>query len=250
MTVDNDDNSEVTKMLLPSELQKNEYVMEDDTLVIHVEIITPNPVGIPEDSFSKLSISSRPKMVEFPQTLDTPDFSDIKFLVEERIINAHQVILAERSHYFRTLIKNDWMLEIKNSKPIKVHDVDYNTFYCVLHYLYTGSLAEIKGDSDFAKISQLQKIFIDANMRKTLEVDALHDLVDIVISELIGLINMNTWDHLLEFGWERDIVMLRKAVYIYAKKYWYQVRESESLKNILRDANVDVTEELFTSVNK
>ncbi|CAG8636496.1 9987_t:CDS:2 [Funneliformis mosseae] len=247
----NVNNSEETKMLLPLELQKSGNLVEDDTLVIHVVIITTNPVGILdslEDSFSKLSLSSQPNMVTFPQTLDQPDFSDIKFLIEGKIINAHQVILAERSHYFKTLIKNDWMLEIKNSIPVKIHDVDYNTFYNILHYLYTGSLAEIEG-SDFVKISQLQKIFIDADMRKTIEVDALYDLVDILISELICLINMNTWDHLLAFGWERDIVKLRKAVYRFAKKNWDQIRESEPLKNILRDANVDVTEELFISIN-
>jgi len=54
-------------------------------------------------------------MIAFPQALNAPNFSDIKFLVEGKIISAHQVILAKRTHYFKTSIKNDWMLKIKES---------------------------------------------------------------------------------------------------------------------------------------
>ncbi|CAG8734866.1 25178_t:CDS:2 [Cetraspora pellucida] len=247
----NANNTEEPEILLPEMIQRTGSVLEDDTLVVHVVIITPNPTGMPdelEESMARLTLNSRTAWTAFSQTLNTPNFSDIKFLVEGRTILAHQVILAERSHYFKTLIKNDWTQEIKESKPVHIQDVDYNTFYYVLHYLYSGTLLEITGDTVSAKITQLKKIFIDAEMRKTLEIDAIHELVEVVISELINLIKMNTWDNLLLFAWERDLVRLRKAVYRFAKQNWIELRESESFKNILRDANVDVVEDLITSV--
>nr|CAG8612837.1 9126_t:CDS:2 [Entrophospora candida]CAG8634737.1 15771_t:CDS:2 [Entrophospora candida] len=243
-------NSDDSKILLPPELQKSGHVLDDDTLVVHVVIVTQTPVGIKDDlePFSNLTLNSQPSSTTFAEIFNSQNFSDIKLMVDGQIVYAHQVILAQRSHYFKTLIKNDWMLEIKESKPIHIQEVKYEIFYNILYFIYSGKLLEVKDETDHAKITKLQKIYIDAEMRKTLEVDALHELIEIVISEMISLINMKTWDSLLIFSWEKDLLRLRKSIYRFAKRNWNEIRESELFKNILCEANVDIIEELIVSV--
>ncbi|CAG8479466.1 13689_t:CDS:1 [Ambispora leptoticha] len=244
--ITNDAASEEIATLFPH----NQQNFEDDTLIVHVVIITPNPGSsdVNEAQLEELEALRRSKTIlPFSHALNNPTFSDIKFLVDSRIIYGHQVILAERSHYFKTLIKNDWNLEIKEDKTVQIQEVDYDVFYTILSYLYTGTLLEIIGETDLLKIEKLQKLFNDAEMRKTLHVDAIHELTDVIVAELSALINYDTWDNLLLFGWERDISQLRKAVYRFAKQNWKVIRETEACKGILRDANVDLVEEFITS---
>jgi hypothetical protein len=252
VTVNGVANSDDSKILLPQELQKSLCDDDDDTLVVHVAIVTHNPVGIKdvlETPFSNLTLNSQSSpAAAFAGIFNSQNFSDIKFMVDGQIIYAHQVILAQRSHYFKILIKNDWMLEIKESKPIHIKEVEYEIFYTVLYYIYSSKLLEVKGETDHARISKFQKIYVDAEMRKTLEVDALHELIEIVISEMISLINMKTWDNLLKFSWEKDLLRLRKSIYNFAKSNWNEIRESVLFKNILCRTNVDIIEELIVSV--
>ncbi|CAG8486952.1 8905_t:CDS:1 [Paraglomus occultum] len=239
-------NVEDAEALLPPKLQ---YSVEDDTLIVHVVIITPNPgddIDDLENQFAAIKIRSG--VVPYAQTLNNSTFSDIKFSVEGRTIHAHQVILAERSHYFKTLIKNDWKQEIKEGKPVTIEDVDYDTFHSILYYLYAGRLVDITGETQIEKVIKLQKLFKDADLRKTLEIDAMHELIEMIFAQLASLIDMDTWDMLLRFSWDRDIIQLRRAVYRFARRNWNIVRESEAFKDILRDANVDLIEEFISQI--
>ncbi|KAG9285728.1 hypothetical protein G9A89_001616 [Geosiphon pyriformis] len=235
--------SQEIKVLFPH----HHHHFDDDTLIVHVVIITPKPGCDDGDEVEEQSavLNKSAKFLPFGQALNNPTFSDIKFLVEEKVIYAHQLILTERSHYFKTLIKNDWKLQ---ENPVPVHDVDYDTFYSILYYLYSGTLMEITGDGELVKVAKLKKLFNDAEMRKTLKIDAIHELIDFIIARMAALINDETWDNLLLFAWESDVFQLRQAVYRFTRKKWRFIRETEAYKDILRDANVDLIEEFITTV--
>ncbi|KAM9964884.1 hypothetical protein ACTFIW_004676 [Dictyostelium discoideum] len=65
-------------------------------------------------------------------------FSDIKFLVENRIVNAHKCILVSRNEGFRALITNG-MIE-STLDIIKINNCSYNCFLAIIQFLYTGNL--------------------------------------------------------------------------------------------------------------
>ncbi|KAN0037006.1 hypothetical protein ACTFIV_002334 [Dictyostelium citrinum] len=65
-------------------------------------------------------------------------FSDIKFLVENRIINAHKCILISRNERLRALITNG-MIE-STLDVIEINDCSYNCFLAIIQFLYTGNL--------------------------------------------------------------------------------------------------------------
>ena len=59
--------------------------------------------------------------------------TDVKFLIDNKIINAHRNILCSRCLYFRALLLNDF--NEKNQKnPIELTDIDYETFIELLFF--------------------------------------------------------------------------------------------------------------------
>ncbi|KAN0035388.1 hypothetical protein ACTA71_004654 [Dictyostelium dimigraforme] len=76
----------------------------------------------------------------FNQLFENRDssFSDIKFMVENRIINAHKCILISRNERLRALITNG-MIE-STLDIIKITDCSYNCFLAIIQFLYTGNL--------------------------------------------------------------------------------------------------------------
>ncbi|KAK5577627.1 hypothetical protein RB653_002570 [Dictyostelium firmibasis] len=76
----------------------------------------------------------------FNQLFENRDtsFPDIKFMVENRIINAHKCVLISRNEKLRALITNG-MLE-STLDVINISDCSYNCFFAIIQYLYTGNL--------------------------------------------------------------------------------------------------------------
>ena len=70
--------------------------------------------------------------------LNTPEFSDVVFLVENSKIFAHKNILSVRSEYFRSIFRST-MIE-STSGEIKISEFSYKSVYELLRYLYTGEL--------------------------------------------------------------------------------------------------------------
>ncbi len=64
--------------------------------------------------------------------------TDVQFLIDDRIINAHRNILCCRSSYFRALLLDDFN-EKNQRKPIELTDIDYETFIELLFFIYTGT---------------------------------------------------------------------------------------------------------------
>ncbi len=67
------------------------------------------------------------------------EYSDVTLLVDGQRFNAHKVILAARSEYFRALLYGG-MLESAMSE-IELKDTPLGAFKFLLRYIYTGQMS-------------------------------------------------------------------------------------------------------------
>ncbi|EFA86792.1 hypothetical protein PPL_00597 [Heterostelium album PN500] len=88
---------------------------------------------------SSSSLSSTKQLsLNFETLVDNPIFSDIKFLVEDKIINAHKCILYSRNQHFKAMITSG--MKESTEDIITISDVSYEAFKAIIHYIYTGQL--------------------------------------------------------------------------------------------------------------
>ncbi|CAF2326046.1 unnamed protein product [Rotaria sp. Silwood2] len=73
----------------------------------------------------------------YEQTLNNIN-TDVEFIFNDKIVNAHRNILCCRSTYFRSLLLNNF-IEKSQIKPIELTDIDYDTFIEILYFIYTGT---------------------------------------------------------------------------------------------------------------
>ncbi|CAG0899570.1 unnamed protein product [Darwinula stevensoni] len=94
----------------------------------------------PSVTWSPISVDVRPRddvLDSLKAAFDNPERSDIRVLVEGRIINAHKSFLEIRCRYFHSLFahrnapRNN--VEVRPSYP-------YDIYHAFLRYLYTGEL--------------------------------------------------------------------------------------------------------------
>jgi hypothetical protein len=71
--------------------------------------------------------------------LNSCEFSDIEFQVEDKLVKAHRNILAVRSNYFRSLLCESLPADRLN-KPIHIKNIGYEAFKLLLYYLYTSQI--------------------------------------------------------------------------------------------------------------
>ena len=87
----------------------------------------------------KQKSSNKPEVNEVPENLkelvNNPLFSDVAFLVEEKEVVAHKVILAARSGYFRSLLTDG---TFGDDKRIKLANFSQNGLLALLHYIYSN----------------------------------------------------------------------------------------------------------------
>ena len=67
------------------------------------------------------------------------DYTDVKLIVDGAEFNAHKIILAARSEYFRALLFSSGMSET-NSSCIHIKEAKPNAFRLLLQYIYKGKI--------------------------------------------------------------------------------------------------------------
>lgn len=77
---------------------------------------------------------------------ENPEYSDITLIVEERRFQAHKVILAARSEYFRAMLYGGMRESQPGTSEVRLEDTSAKAFEAVLRYMYTGkmNLMEVK----------------------------------------------------------------------------------------------------------
>ncbi|XP_045185511.2 BTB/POZ domain-containing protein 9-like [Mercenaria mercenaria] len=80
------------------------------------------------------------------ELIENSEYSDITLVVEDRRFQAHKVILAARSEYFRAMLFGGLMESRPGTNEIKLQDTSAKAFEAILKYMYTGkmNLMEVK----------------------------------------------------------------------------------------------------------
>lgn len=78
-----------------------------------------------------------PKMIT--KTRSRKKFSDIKFIVEDKVIVAHKMVLADRSEVFDKMFTWNRDESPSNAESIPISDVSYDAFDCFIDIIYYGT---------------------------------------------------------------------------------------------------------------
>ncbi|CAE7705762.1 BPM1 [Symbiodinium sp. CCMP2456] len=125
-----------------AELLRSEWV-EDDTLTVKFELEV-RPWGEPESEPLRPSVEiSGSTICQDTQTLfQQGKWSDILFMVQGEVIQAHSQILCARSEVFSKQLTGGMQESV--SKVIVVEDCDVATFRAFLQFLYTDRLPDVQ----------------------------------------------------------------------------------------------------------
>ncbi|CAF0827041.1 unnamed protein product [Didymodactylos carnosus] len=67
-------------------------------------------------------------------------FADCTFEIQGRTISSHQNILSVRCYYFELLFEK---YPVTNNEPIKITNCSYDTFYQILHFIFTDKIEPV-----------------------------------------------------------------------------------------------------------
>lgn len=91
---------------------------------------------------AELQTTKRMRMLEeffdFEQFLLSQKFCDVTFIVGDKKLCAHKVVLASKSQTFARLF------EANQKQVIEITDIDYNVFIELLRFVYTRTMRDIK----------------------------------------------------------------------------------------------------------
>jgi len=73
---------------------------------------------------------------DFKLMYNNPEFSDVRFICKDGVINAHKVVLASRCERFRAMFSR-----FRESQQNEIHleDIEYDTLLLVMEWIYTGT---------------------------------------------------------------------------------------------------------------
>ena len=99
---------------------------------------------------------------DFHSVVDDPDFSDVRFVVEGRVVHAHRVVLAARCEHFQAMFKSG--MRETTAKEIVIPNVKHTAFLALLRYLYSDVVTadaevaiELYAAADMYNIERLKR---------------------------------------------------------------------------------------------
>ena len=135
--------------------------------------------------------------------------SDVNFIVKEKKMTGHKLIIRGGSPVLAAMFEHD-MIE-KSSGAIEINDIEPNVFRQLLHFLYTGNAPNVEDDE------MTEPLFIAADKY---QVDSLKDWCSSVMSKkltvenavrLLALAHLHSADRLQEVCIE--FIVKNKAVF-------------------------------------
>lgn len=122
------------------ELLQSEWVM-DDTLTVKFELEV-RPEGGPESEcwIPAAEVPEPTMKSDMRALLEEGSCSDMQFMVQEEVIQAHSQVLCARSEVFRKQLTAGMQESV--SKVIVIEDCDVVTFKAFLQFLYTDRLPD------------------------------------------------------------------------------------------------------------
>lgn len=116
---------------------KNTTELPDSTLIVRFKVCQHKLISNKISSYFKQK-NEHQKFVGFEKLLNDEKFSDIKFIVDGRTINAHKNILSVQSAYFLAMFENDMKENQENS--VRITDVSYEVMQEILRFIYCGKV--------------------------------------------------------------------------------------------------------------
>ncbi|KAG4071174.1 hypothetical protein HA402_001164 [Bradysia odoriphaga] len=105
-------------------------------IVYPYEAITFCSCALVKDQSGEL-VATLPRMIT--KAASRKEYSDVKFSVEDRLVVAHKVILADRSEVFRRMFS--WNADDpKSNEPIEIKDTSYAAFEMFIDVIYFGTV--------------------------------------------------------------------------------------------------------------
>jgi hypothetical protein len=156
---------------------------------------------------------------------NNPIESNIKFIVEDKVIYAHRIILIAHSKYFECLFSKKF--KDYNNTEIIIDDYEYNIFYNFIKFIYTGYI-----NLNNLKIYDIYKFYILA------EYYNIDNLKQILINKyLINNISIENVFNIYSFADKYDIKKLLKKTLIFIIKNKNLLEK----KNILLNIKIDIS---------
>lgn len=177
--------------------------------------------------------SNKPPVSEIPANLkefvNNPLFSDVKFLIEDREVVAHRVILAARSGYLKSLLCG----AKPEDKGIKLEGISYAGFLAVMQFIYSNDVGPSLPPQVLTELIRIgDKIFL--NCLKTL---SLHYLTENMTPDNVIDIYRNATEKLPRLD---DI---EKLSLDFAAKHLTKVTKTTSFINLPKEIMLVVTQE-------
>lgn len=105
-----------------------------------------------------------------PDFINSPEMSDITFLVEGRQFYAHKIILATASKRFKAMLSNRNVEENDRSNPcIEISDIKYEIFTLVIQFLYSGAVDDPVDQIQILELLQASQFFMLDSLKRHCE---------------------------------------------------------------------------------
>ncbi|CAE7639799.1 BPM2 [Symbiodinium sp. CCMP2456] len=124
------------------ELLQSEWVV-DDTLTVKFELeVRPDQCATRQPLSLAAEIPEPTILKDTQALLEEGIGSDVRFMVQDEVIQAHSQVLCARSEVFRKQLTAGMQESL--SRVIVIEDCDVGTFKTFLHFLYTDRFPEVK----------------------------------------------------------------------------------------------------------
>jgi len=143
-------------------------------------------------------------------------FSDVEFIVDDKILKGHKCVFASKSEYFKILFSTN--IGDQNNKNIKLK-VPYSLFYLIYKFMYSGQIFLDK--DNFLDISSLAEEYM------------LKDLKQVCLLKFKSIFNdpnlfLESLSQLIKFPSYKEICshyIIKSWDFFISKDYFYKILE-------------------------
>ncbi|KAJ3259634.1 hypothetical protein HDU77_001734 [Chytriomyces hyalinus] len=163
--------------------------------------------------------------VAIRQLLSTPSVSDVRFVVEGKVVYGQKCLLSSLSDFFRVMFSGVWSeggIDDQNGvSVVRVDDFPHATFLAMLNYLYVSEL------DPHANLMELGLLYICADKYQ------ITNLSELVLSRISHQMSPETISHFL-FGYAYQYEVLNSLAQEYFVRNFNLVRKSTEFVHVVR----------------
>lgn len=162
-------------------------------------------------------------LIDLEEYVNNPQFSDVTFCVDGRLVHAHKMICA-RCPYFRAMFMGN-MREANQTTPIAIGNVSHNIFILVLRFLYCERMATVNELGVSFDLGM--KLFFAADLF------GLEELKVLCERRLLDGLTIHNVSDVLKNAESHNASRLRESCVSYIVKYFDQVSRTESFGKLV-----------------